>query len=236
MGLLGPREAEGPAQGESGLLLPSPGGRGLGGLVMLIQLPGPWELPRHRVTQQRGGEARREREGLPSRTLAPPPSVCGCEGLEKGPCALAGLGCELTSVVTVGPQGDLERTRGQGAQGRRSQGLPGPQGWDCHGPQPDHRHVQPGEGTPGWEGKFGLLGGPGAGWEREGGGPLGPWGGHACGMSGASSCLARPTPGPPGLPTPAPSQARPPTLLLQGQWEAAGPRSRVWIKAFPSSA
>lgn len=64
-----------------------------------------------------------------------------------------GLGCKLTSVVHVRLQGDPQRTQGPRVKGPRSQGLPGPQGWDCHGPQPDHRHVQPGEGTLGWEGK-----------------------------------------------------------------------------------
>lgn len=76
----------------------------------------------------------------------------------------------------------------------RSQGLPGPQGWDCHGSWPDHRHIQPGEGTLGWEGKYwplGPAGGAGGRRRAASAGLQGPWGGHACGMSEASSCLAQ---------------------------------------------
>lgn len=62
----------------------------------------------------------------------------------------------------------------------KSQGLPRLQAWDCHGPRPDHRHVQPGEETLGWEGKYwppGRAGRAGRRWRAVPAGLQGPWGG-----------------------------------------------------------
>lgn len=131
-----------------------------------------------------------------------------------------GLGCKLTSAVHVRLQGDPQRTQGQRVKGPWSQGLPGPQGWDCHGPWPDHRHVQPGEGCWAGKGSAGLLGWRTAGQQREGGPCWAP------GTLGGGPCLGDewglflPHPGPPqvpqAFPPPHPPRKVPPTLLLPG--------------------
>ena len=74
-GFWGLQEAAGPAQGESGQLFPYPGGRGTLQICdASSSLAWPWELPRHEVTQQRGGKALEQGRGrgCPTGTLAAP--------------------------------------------------------------------------------------------------------------------------------------------------------------------